>query len=95
MRTTDWVLTNGLFVDVKDDWRVLVVEADLQRPGVFYVGNYPYDAAGLALHPDAPAIVEVWDGQLPGARQVSDRQKRTDGFLARTMIAPILAWHHA
>jgi hypothetical protein len=90
MRDAKWTLKDGLYVDLVGDWRVHVVEADLQRTGVMYVGGYPYDGDGAPLHPDAPAIAEVWDSHTPGARQISDRQKRLAGFTPMTHFEPTL-----
>jgi len=83
------VLAAGLFADVADDWRVFVVEADARYVGVFYVGSYPYDSSGTPLHPEAPAIAGCWDGHLPGARQISERQKRFDGLIPTVHIEPL------
>ena len=88
-------LTPGVFADVADDWRVFVVEADARYTGVLYIGSYPYDATGNALHPDAPAIAGTWDGKVPGARQISERQKRFDGLIPTFHFEPIFERLHA
>jgi hypothetical protein len=95
MQSANWNLSAGLYAGVADDWRVLVVEADTRHPGVFYVGRYPYDEQGDALHPDAPLISAVWDRHSPGARQISEREKRFAHFMVTTLVEPAFAVRHA
>jgi hypothetical protein len=85
----------GMFADVADDWRVFVIEADARHGGVVYVGSFPYDTTGLPLHPDAPAIVGCWDGKSPGARQISERQKRFDGLIPVVHFEPVFQQQYA
>lgn len=88
MLTADLTLTHGLFADVANDYRVHVVETDPRNTGVFYIGSYPYDQAGRPLHPEAPKIETLWDGTLPGARQISERQKRLAQFVTNAILEP-------
>jgi hypothetical protein len=88
MFDTQHTLAHGMFADVADDYRVHVVEADPRNAGVFYVGSYPYDQAGRPLHPDASKIETVWDRALPGARQISERQKRLAQFVTHAIFEP-------
>ncbi len=88
-------LSAGLFADVANDWLVHVVEADLRNANVFYVGSYPYDEEAHPLHPDAPSISGVWDGTAPGARQISERQKRYAQYTSITLVEPIYQMLHA
>lgn len=88
-------LSQGLFADTVDDWRVFVVHADTINRGVFYVGAYPYDLHGKALHPQAPAIATTWDGKTSGARQISERQKRFDSVMAPVHFEPVIERHFA
>ena len=88
-------LSAGLFADVANNWLIHVVEADPRSHGVFYLGAYPYGQDGTPLHPDAPAIVAVWDGSQPGARQISERQKRFAHFTSTTLFEPVYERLHA
>ncbi|MFT4077499.1 MAG: hypothetical protein QM647_18375 [Asticcacaulis sp.] len=89
------LLTPGLFADVDGDWRILVIDADPRRDGVFYLGSYPYDPEGRPLHPQAPAILNVWNPASPGARQISDRQKRFANVTVTTLVEPVYEKRHA
>jgi hypothetical protein len=95
MQNANWVLKAGLYATVIDDWRAQVIEADIRHPDVFYIGRYPYDEHGDTLHPDAPVIAEVWDRRSPGARQISEREKRFAHFMVATLIEPAYAVRHA
>lgn len=85
----------GLFAEVTDDWRILVVESDPRHVGVYYLGSYPYDADGHPLHSEAPAVLNVWDQTTPGARQISDRQKRIAHFTSSVIFEADLVRLHA
>jgi hypothetical protein len=95
MQNVNWVLTPGLYAGFIDDFCVHVVEPDRLRPGVFYIGRYPYDENANRLHPDAPHVAEVWDRQSPGARQISERQKRIAHLSAVTLVEPEFELRHA
>jgi len=84
-------LTKGMFADLDGDWRVYVVEADVHHPGVFYIGSFPYDETGSPLHPECPAIARTWDGKEPGARQISERQKRVAHYAPAVHFEPVIA----
>jgi hypothetical protein len=95
MQNAQFNLTPGLFADVAGEWRILVVETDPYRAGVFYLGSYPYDADGHRLHPDTPALLNVWDKSEPGARQISERQKRIAHFMTTAIFEPAFGRFHA
>ncbi len=95
MQNADFALCQGLFADVAGDWLIHVVEADPRHAGVFYIGNYPYDAEARPLHPDAPAVANVWDHTTPGAREVSQRQKRIAQFVTTAIFEPVFGLLHA
>ncbi|WP_155847874.1 hypothetical protein [Asticcacaulis benevestitus] len=88
-------LSAGLFADVANNWLILVVEADPRNAGVFYLGAYPYAQDGTPLHPDAPAVLTVWDRSAPGARQISERQKRFAHYTTTTLFEPVYELRHA
>lgn len=83
-------LSQGMFADLANDWRVYIIEADAHHAGVLYVGPYPYDEDGTPLHPQCPEIAATWVGKAPGARQVSVRQKRIEQFTADCHFEPVL-----
>ena len=93
--TDSMTLVPGMFADHANDWRVFVVEADARYAGVLYVGSYPYDVKGTPLHPDAPAIAGCWNSKLPGARQISERQKRFDGLIPTIHFEPMFQQQYA
>jgi hypothetical protein len=95
MQSLSSLLHPGLFADVDGDWRILVIEADPHRDGVFYLGSYPYDAEGHPLHPQAPTILNVWDPASSGARQISERQKRLANVTVTTLVEPLAVKRHA
>ncbi len=95
MQNAGFVLCQGLFADVAGDWLIHVVEADARHAGVFYIGKYPYDVEGHALHPDAPAVAALWDHTAPGARQISQRQKRVAQFITAAIFEPVFGLLHA
>ena len=95
MQVAGFTLCQGLFADVVGDWFIHVIEPDVRHAGVFYIGAYPYDAEGRPLHPEAPAIASVWDHTFPGARQVSQRQKRIAQFVTTAIFEPVFGLLHA
>lgn len=95
MLNAGFTLCQGLFADVADDWFIHVVEADMRNAGVFYIGSYPYDAEGRPLHPNAPTVINVWHHTTPGARQVSQRQKRIAQFVTTVIFEPFFGLLHA
>lgn len=95
MQNSKCHLSTGLFADVANNWLIHVVEADPRNHGVFYLGAYPYGQDGTPLHPDAPVIVAVWDSSAPGARQISERQKRFTHYTTTTLFEPVYELRHA
>lgn len=95
MQNSTCHLSTGLFADVANNWLIHVVEADPRNDGVFYLGAYPYGQDGTPLHPDAPVIVAVWDSSAPGARQISERQKRFTHYTTTTLFEPVYELRHA
>lgn len=95
MQNAGFTLCQGLFADVAGDWLIHVVEADMRNAGIFYIGSYPYDAEARPLHPNAPVVTNVWDHTAPGARQVSQRQKRIAQFVTMIIFEPVFGLLHA
>ena len=95
MQNAKCQLSAGLFADVANNWLIYVVEADPRSSSVFYLGAYPYGQDGTPLHPDAPAILAVWDRSQPSARQMSERQKRFAHYTSTTLFEPVYERLHA